>query len=149
VTLRDRRKGRELALQALYQLEITRDESERALSELFSGDATPAARRFASELVRGVLTSRARIDELIEKACEHWRLERLSRIDLSVIRVAAYELMTPPALPLEIAINEAVEIARRFGTKESSAFVNGVLDQVAAKLGLKAAGEVKRAAEPD
>ena len=145
MNVRARRKGRELALQALYQLEITRDESERALAEIFAGDAGADARRFASDLVRGVLRERQRIDDLIEKACEHWRMERLSRTDVNVIRVATYELMTPPHLPVEIALNEAIEIARRYGTEESAAFVNGVLDRIAAELGRKGEGEGKQA----
>jgi N utilization substance protein B len=88
---------------------------------------------------------REEVDGLIAGAVEHWRFERLSRVDLNVLRLAVYELTTPPALPPEIAINEAVEIARRFGTAESAAFVNGVLDQISARLGLKARGEAKPA----
>jgi N utilization substance protein B len=144
MTLRERRKGREIALQALYQLEITREASEQALATFADRlEASPAAKTFALELVRGVLAERSRIDEIIAAACENWRVERLSRIDLNVIRVAAYELMAMD-LPLEIAINEAIEVARRFGTKDSAAFVNGVLDQIAARLGLKP----RNAAEP-
>ena len=89
------------------------------------------------DLVRGVMRRRDEIDRLVADACEHWRIERLSRIDLNIIRVAVHEMTDAPALPVEIAINEAIEIARRFGTVESATFVNGVLDQVAAQLGLK------------
>lgn len=144
MTLRERRKGREIALQALYQMEITREESEQALASFAErSEASPAAKSFALELVRGVLAERAAIDALIAEASENWRVERLSRIDLNVIRVAVYELRSMN-LPLEIAINEAVEVARRFGSGESTAFVNGVLDQIASRLGLRARG----AAEP-
>jgi N utilization substance protein B len=144
LTLRERRKGREIALQALYQMEITREESEQALASFAErSEASPAAKSFALELVRGVLAERAAIDALIAEASENWRVERLSRIDLNVIRVAVYELRSMN-LPLEIAINEAVEVARRFGSGESTAFVNGVLDQIASRLGLRARG----AAEP-
>jgi N utilization substance protein B len=144
LTLRERRKGREIALQALYQMEITREESEQALANFAErSEASPQAKSFALELVRGVIAERAAIDALVAEASDNWRVERLSRIDLNVIRVAVYEL-TSMNLPLEIAINEAVEVARRFGTGESTAFVNGVLDQIAARLGLKPRG----AAEP-
>jgi N utilization substance protein B len=144
LTLRERRKGREIALQALYQMEITREESEQALANFAErSEAGPQAKSFALELVRGVLAERAAIDALIAEASENWRMERLSRIDLNVIRVAVYELRSMN-LPLEIAINEAVEVVRRFGTAESTAFVNGILDQIASRLGLKPRG----AAEP-
>jgi len=122
----------------MYQLEITDDHSERALRQFCeSFEANAAAREFAMDLVAGVLRRRDEIDRLIGDACEHWRIERLSRIDLNVIRIAVHEMTEAPALPVEIAVNEAIEIARRFGTVESATFVNGVLDQVATQLGLK------------
>ncbi len=146
VNVRARRKGRELALQALYQLEISRESPEQSLCAFWdSFESTKAAREFALELVRGVVARREEIDALIAGASEHWRIERLSRVDLNVIRIAVYELTTPPALPVEIALNEAIEIARRFGTEESASFVNGVLDQVASRLGLKVPRESKTA----
>jgi N utilization substance protein B len=134
-----RRKGRELALQALYQIEITGDASSTALGALEkSFEANPQARELARTLVHGVLARRDEIDRLIAEAAEHWRLERLSRTDVNVIRIAVFEMTATPPLPVEIAINEAIEIARRFGTVESPTFVNGVLDRVAERLGLKA-----------
>jgi N utilization substance protein B len=136
----NRRKGRELALQALYQLEINGDASERALGGFWeSFESSVEGKELALRLIHGVLDHKREIDELISDACEHWRLERLSRVDVNVIRIAVYELTTPPPLPVEIAINEAIEIARRFGTEESAAFVNGVLDQIASRLELKQA----------
>jgi N utilization substance protein B len=133
-----RRKGRELALQALYQVEITGDASEQAFFALWKAfEANPPTQAFALSLVRGVLERRAVIDEIIAEAAEHWRIERLSRIDINVIRIAIHEMTATPPLPVEIAINEAIEIARRFGTIESATFVNGVLDQVAQGLNLK------------
>ena len=139
-----RRKGRELALQVLYQLEMSGEGTERALESFAeSFEHSPKARAFGAALARGVLAQREQIDAQIAAASEHWRLERLSRVDANVIRIAVYEMTTPPALPIEIAINEAVEVARKFGTAESAAFVNGVLDEVAARLGLK---DARRAA---
>jgi N utilization substance protein B len=133
-----RRKGREIALQALYQLEMSGDETEPALHAFTeSFDNSPPARDFAWELVRGVLERRAALDASISEASEHWRLERLSRIDANVIRIAVCEMTADPPLPFEIAINEAVEVAKRYGTAQSAAFVNGVLDAVATRLGLK------------
>jgi N utilization substance protein B len=139
-----RRKGRELALQVLYQLDMSGDGPERALESFTeSFEHSPKARAFGEALARGVLAQREQIDARIAAASEHWRLERLSRVDANVIRIAVYEMTTPPGLPIQIAINEAVEVARKFGTTESAAFVNGVLDEVAARLGLK---DTRRAA---
>jgi N utilization substance protein B len=132
------RKGRELALQVLYQLDVTGDSSERALAHFWENFEVPeAVRGFAGGLVRGVLERRIEIDALIRDAAENWRLERLSQVDLNVLRIAVQEMTGGEALPVEIAINEAIEIARRFGTQESAAFVNGVLDQIARRMGLK------------
>jgi len=125
-----RRKGRELALSG--------ESSEQALRSFAdSFEHTPGAREFGEALVRGVLDQREQIDASIAEASEHWRLERLSRIDANVIRIAVYEMTTPPGLPPQIAINEAIEVARKFGTTDSAAFVNGVLDAVGKRLQAK------------
>jgi len=140
-----RRKGRELALQVLYQLDMSGGSTEQALRSFAeSFEQNPNAREFGEQLVRGVLDRRAEIDASIAAASEHWRLERLSRIDANVIRIAVYEMTASPGLPLEIAINEAIEVARKFGTTESAAFVNGVLDEVGKRLGLKNPSPVAR-----
>jgi transcription antitermination protein NusB len=140
-----RRKGRELALQVLYQLDMSGEGPERVLESFTASfEHTPKARAFGEALARGVLAQREQIDGRIAEASEHWRLERLSRVDANVIRIAVYEMTTPPGLPIQIAINEAIEVARKFGTTESAAFVNGVLDEVAGRLGLK---ETRRAAD--
>jgi len=89
---------------------------------------------FARELVEGVRARRERIDALIAASAEHWRLPRLSRVDLSVLRLATFELVGRPEIPHSVTLNEAVEIARRFGSEESPAFVNGVLDHIARQL---------------
>lgn len=132
-----RRRGRELALQVLYQLEMSGGELEQALCSFTDSFAhTAKAHRFGEDLVRGVLSRRTEIDQLIAGASEHWRIERLSRIDANIIRIAVHEMTGDPALPMEIAINEAIEVAKKFGTAESPAFVNGLLDEVAKRLGL-------------
>jgi len=130
-----RRKGRELAVQALYQVEL-RGEAAAAL-QLFweQAEVGSRAKEFAAALVAGVRERQERIDDLITQSSEHWRFERLSRVDLSVLRLATYELLE--RVPASIVIDEAIEIARRFGTEESATFVNGILDQIAARLGVK------------
>ena len=125
-------------MQALYQLELTGDSSAKALSDLSeSFDSSPGAREFAWSLVHGVHERRDQIDSLIAGVSQNWRLERLSRVDTIVMRIAVHEMTTPPELPVEIAVNEAVEVVKKFGTTESASFVNGILDEVARRVGRK------------
>jgi N utilization substance protein B len=135
-----RREGRELALQALYQLDVT-GEGEGLWEREGADDE---AKGFARELVAGVRAERERIDALIAASAEHWRLSRLSRVDLNLLRLATYELLARPEIPPAVTINEAIEIARRFGAEDSAAFVNGVLDAIAAALGVKAKEKMGR-----
>ena len=133
-----RRAARELALQALYQLEVLGDHEPSPASLAlfwthFEQGADPEG--FARALVEGVIGHRDEIDRLLAGRMEHWRLERLSRVDLSLLRLATWELLGRPEIPASVTLNEAVEIARRFGSEESAAFVNGVLDAVAQHLG--------------
>jgi N utilization substance protein B len=133
-----RRKGRELALQALYQVDLLGDESGPAVDAFWeSCDGPSDAKSFGVELVRGVLTERARIDELIGASSDNWRLGRLSHVDRNILRVATYELLRRRDVPASVAIDEAIEIAKRFGSDESATFVNGVLDHVAEIVGVK------------
>jgi N utilization substance protein B len=128
-------------LQALYQLEMTPGslpaealESAWTASEE-STRRDPDAVRFARELVEGVQAHREEIDALIEKHSHNWRLDRMSRIDRNVLRLGIFELKYRPDIPRKVTINEAVELGKNFGTEESSAFVNGLLDRVAVALG--------------
>jgi N utilization substance protein B len=135
-----RRAARELALQALYQIDLRgsgeMDAPGLALFwEHFDPESDPDTRSFARELVDGVRESQERIDGLIAVSAEHWRLPRLSRVDLNVIRLATFELIGRPEIPASVTLNEAVEIARRFGSEESAGFVNGVLDHIARQVG--------------
>jgi len=134
-----RRKGRELAVQALYQLDVLGTESApHTLRAFWEGSgASEAAKAFGTELVAGVCADRVRIDELIAAASEHWRFERLSLVDVCVLRLATFELLQSPRVPTSVVLDEAIEIARRFGNTESAGFVNGVLDAIAARLGVK------------
>ena len=136
-----RRTGRERALQALYQLEMADNTSAyEALASAWSASAEegkpdPDAVKFAQELVEGVRAHQADIDQLIEKHSHNWRLDRMSRIDRNVLRLGVFELKYRPDIPKKVSINEAVELGKNFGTEESSAFVNGLLDRVAVALG--------------
>jgi len=133
-----RRKGRELALQMLYQWDVSREPVESVIessSELQR--ASEAAREFASRLVDGTVDRIEEIDKILIETSEHWRLGRMSTVDRNVLRLAVYELLeksTPPG----VVINEALEVAKRFSSPESAGFVNGVLDAVNQELNAKA-----------
>ena len=127
-----RRKGRELALQALYQIEITGDPSVGAVDlflQHFEGSAR--AKEFARRLVSGVVSQRAEIDRTIEQSTENWKLERLAKVDLVILRMATYELIFCPDIPTTVSLDEAIEIGKLFGSADSATFINGVLDQIA------------------
>lgn len=133
-----RRKGRELALQMLYQWDVSREPVENVIessSEL--QNAGDAAREFASRLVEGTVDRVEEIDKILIETSEHWRLGRMSMVDRNVLRLAVYELLdksTPPG----VVINEALEVAKRFSSPESAGFVNGVLDAVNQEINAKA-----------
>ncbi len=133
-----RRKGRELALQVLYQIEVTGDASTTAV-ELFMGhfEGSAMAREFARRLVSGVSTNKEKIDRLIEQSADHWRLRRMAKVDLTILRMATYEMLFCSDIPMNVSMDEAIEIGRRFGSVDSSTFINGVLDQVALSGGVK------------
>ncbi len=127
-----RRKGRELALQALYQIEITGDASLRAVDSFFGHfDGSVEAKDFARRLVSGVLIHKDEIDRLIREAAENWKISRMAKVDLTILRMASYEMLFCPDIPINVSMDEAIEIGKRYGSGESATFINGVLDQVA------------------
>lgn len=131
-----RTTARESALQMLFALDASAADVEDVIRDYWRetpGDAE--GRAFADALVRGVARSVAQIDGLIVAASANWRVERMTRVDRNVLRVGAYELARCPEVPRPVAIDEAVELAKRFGTEESSSFVNGVLDRIAEDCG--------------
>jgi transcription antitermination protein NusB len=133
-----RHSGRESALQMLFQMEQS-GASDDATVELywrsFATDADPDGRPYADEVVRGVAASRDELDRHIAAASTHWRIERMSRVDRNVLRLGTWELAHRTDVPRAVILDEAVELAKAFGTEESSAFVNGVLNRIADTLG--------------
>ena len=128
--------GRERALQALYQVDLAGADQLEALRAAWgSGEDRPddKAVEFSEELVRGVAEHRESLDASIERYSHRWRIDRMSRIDRNILRLATYELTHCPDLPPRVVLNEAIELAKRFGSEESSAFINGILDRVAAE----------------
>lgn len=133
-----RRQARELAFQFLYGhlpessgTAITEPVIFRSKEfELFCGNFGQAADEFAWELAQGTGQNLPAIDATITKLSTNWRIERMPRVDLTVIRLAAFEILMRPDIPKTVAINEAVELAKRFGAEDSSSFVNGLLDKI-------------------
>ncbi len=137
-----RRRARGYALQVLYSLDVedapSTGEAIAAFWASFEHDEPDeTARRFAGELVEATMQARDEVDDAIQKASKNWRLERMSRVDRNILRMATRELLSEPDVPVRVAINEAVELAKRFGAEESPAFVNGVLDRIAQPLDRK------------
>jgi N utilization substance protein B len=137
---RERRLGRERAVQALFSLEsVAADELAPGLSRFWDsveGEKDGAARSFAEELVRAVIGRRVEIDGAIQAQSANWRLERMARVDRNILRVATFEILDG-RVPAKVAINGAIEVAKAYGSEASPAFVNGILDKVA-----KAAGKL-------
>ena len=127
-----RRKAREIALQFLYQLEQTGASDPGPFEAEFWARHPVAddAREFAAGLVHGAKRHQADIDKRIAQTAEHWDLERMAVVDRNILRLAVYELLFEPGVPGKVTINEAIEIAKKFGTAESSRFINGVLDRI-------------------
>lgn len=134
-----RSHARECALQALYQVDLAGGEPIDALAHAAkSGEgADPLegeALAFAEELVRGVCKDRLELDALIEKHSHNWRVERMAKVDRNVLRLAVWELRHHGGAPRKVVLNEAIELAKKFGSEESGAFINGILDKLAASL---------------
>ena len=127
-----RHRARELALSFLYQSEFYSSEAFEERLEAFWAEhpAKPDTRAFAEELIRGVTTHRRSIDATLSSTIEHWILTRLALVDLSILRLAAYELLFHDDTPLKVAIDEAIELAKAYGGADSGGFVNGVLDKI-------------------
>ena len=141
-----RRHGREVALQVLYQLDVqeqlTGDQALGLFWKYFARDEEEGDARddgeagaFAETLVKGVRENLGEIDQLISRASRNWRLERMARVDRNLLRLAVWELKYSKDVPAKVAINEAIEIAKRYGTAESPAFVNGILDRCLEEIG--------------
>jgi len=127
-----RRKAREIALAFLYQWDLRGDEVLPELDDLLIKDRRePDVADYVKTLVNGTIEHRADIDKRISEAAEHWRIERMAVVDRNVLRMATYEMAyRKDDVPPKVAINEAIELAKRFSTDQSGAFVNGVLDRV-------------------
>jgi transcription antitermination protein NusB len=127
-----RRQSREAAVQAIYMCDFLGKWDFSHVQFCFTHFSVPkSVRAYAENLSRGVLDNIVKIDSRITSASENWSITRMSRVDRSILRVVAYEIMFIDDVPHSVAINEAIEIAKRFGADESPNFINGVLDKLA------------------
>ena len=126
-----RSRCRELALQFLYQADFYGQRRAAEVTAFWQHFRKGAkAPTYLLELVEGVAAHLEELDALIARHSEHWRLERMAAVDRNLLRLAAYELLYQPQIPPKVVINEAVEMAKTYGTEGSGAFVNGILDQI-------------------
>ena len=130
-----RRKGRELALQMLYQADASGAPMREVALQFWSDRPVPEdLRRFAERLALGTADALPAIDALLVESLEHWRLDRLALVDRNILRLATYEFLHEPETPRIVVIDEAIEVAKRFGGEESGQFVNGILDALRRRL---------------
>ncbi len=141
-----RHSGREAALQMLFQLEASGVSPDQAITLFWRTfeDADPEGKAYADACVRGVADNLDTIDKRVTAASQNWRLERMSRVDRNLLRLGTWELLYRSDVPRAVILDEAVELAKSFGTDESSGFVNGVLDRIATDVGRKDAERTGR-----
>ena len=130
--MRKRTKAREYALQILYAIDITKDEPKDCIEHFWAGadEVVGEVKEFASALVLGVSDKKKEIDKIISEYATNWQLERMAVIDRNILRFSTYELLFMKDIPPKVSINEAIDIAKKFGGSDSGKFVNGILDKI-------------------
>jgi N utilization substance protein B len=126
-----RRRARELAMQALFYMDTQQNGSPPMLERFCENFTLPQkVRPFFLQLVNGVLAAQPQIDTLIERYSKNWKVQRMSCVDRNVLRVAIFEMLFCTDIPPKVSINEAIDVAKKFGTEESGAFINGIVDRI-------------------
>jgi len=129
-----RRQARCYALQLMFQYDFTHQDPSEIMSEFWKGkNVDPEIREFANAIFTGTVDSLARIDAIIKETAEHWVLERMATVDRNIIRLASYEILYRDDIPPLVSIDEAIEVAKKYSSSESSSFINGILDRIARK----------------
>ncbi len=131
--MRKRTKAREFAIQVLYQIDITKGGVKECLEDFWKTrelDTEVPVKDFTQELVLGISSHKEEIDSVISASAQNWELGRMAVVDRNILRMAAYELMFRNDIPPKVSINEAIDIAKKFGDQESGKFVNGILDNI-------------------
>ena len=129
--MRKRTKAREYALQVLYQLDIRRGDINETLQEFWDvRQPTPEVKTFAQQLAEGTMSHVQEIDQLISAHANNWNIKRMAVVDRNILRLGVFELLYVTDVPPTVCINEAIELAKRFGDAESAKFINGILDAI-------------------
>ena len=126
-----RRRARELAVQVLFHLEFSLDDPNVAVDLIYDNfNSQKSIKSFSKELVSGICENKKELDKLISNASKNWRLDRMSYVDRSILRLATFEILFMKDVPPKVSMDEAVEIGKKFGSKNSGSFVNGLLDKI-------------------
>jgi N utilization substance protein B len=126
-----RRRAREIALQVLYQREFNQVEAEEALALFWNNfEVLKGALKFSERLIKGVEAHREDLDRIIEQHSSNWKVGRMTHVDRTILRIATYELIYCDDIPPKVTINEAIDIGKKYGSEDSGAFINGILDKV-------------------
>jgi N utilization substance protein B len=133
--MHQRRKAREVALQVLYTMDILGSNITEVIDLFWSNfEASQEARDFSTVLIEGTWQHRHQIDDLIASCSEHWSLTRMSKVDKAILRMAVYELQHCQDIPPKVTLNEAIDLGKLYGSENSGAFINGILDALYGKL---------------
>jgi len=139
--MRTRRHAREAVLQALFQMDAQEEWSAECLElyfAIYQGDEVTSDQKeifaFARSLAHGVLQSKEQVDSVVARTSRHWTLDRMGRVDRNILRLATFELGACGDIPVNVTLNEAIELAKMYGADDSRTFVNGILDRVASDI---------------
>jgi N utilization substance protein B len=135
-----RRESREKVFQTLFMMDVLGVGPDEAIPLFALTSDPPSDSEYYTGTVRGVWKHREEVDSLIRQAAEHWRLERMALVDRNILRLGAYEICHSCDVPYVVAINEAVDLGKRYGSEESGAFINGILDKIS-EISLKKKGK--------
>ncbi len=131
--MRKRTHAREFALQVLYQIDLTEDDSEQVLTSFWKAqkeEVEPSIKDFTDSIVRGVIENLETIDSKISEHAKNWQLKRMAVVDRNILRLGSFELLFCPQTPKKVVINEAIELSKKFSDLETAKFVNGILDKI-------------------
>ncbi len=141
--MQDRRKARTIALEIIYQKEMTKDTLDEIIENRLKVEENEPPSDFSMMLIKGVINHQQELDNLIASHTDNWALERMPSLDRNIIRISLYEMLYEKDIPLSVSINEAVELAKMFGTDDSGKFVNGVLGKIASELEISETKETR------
>jgi len=136
----DRRQARRLALQALFSFDMDKSDSDQSLTAFCANNEdklTQGVKPFFLDLVKGVMENSSQIDALLNKYSKNWKISRMPVVDRNIMRIAIFEFLKHSDIPPSVTINEAVEIGKEYGTRDSGSFINGVLDRIKILEGFK------------